>query len=365
MKLSDQRLDRRSNFLDALRAIAIIFVVLGHYFHKIFPGSGIGVGIFFALSGFLITKTLLEGEPKQTIFQFYIRRFMRIWPPYVVAIGLNYIAMCIGHNSQRGGLVSSLPGLLTFTRTPSIHEWGTAVFWTLYVEFWFYLTIPIIFLAVKQSSSRVIALIFICCGSTASLFYLSHHQALYDRLLHACPIDAVAWISLLFLGALVALAERRAAPVAISAGHFSKISCTCFLALLAIVLFMSSDDTTLIWPLECTLASAITAFWIWSWRRSTQDYQNSPVIFIGRISYSIYLIHTIPLDYVTQIPWPNVQFLADSKRWGIMVCAILAATVMHYLVEKPAMRLGRYLAKMRRTSAAPALATLPEQPTSA
>ena len=73
----------RVQFFDCLRAIAISVVVLAHYRHYVFPGGAIGVSIFFALSGYLITSILLA-EPVldwHSAWRFIVRRFLRVWPP--------------------------------------------------------------------------------------------------------------------------------------------------------------------------------------------------------------------------------------------------------------------------------------------
>lgn len=338
--------DTRSNFLDALRALAITLVVLAHWFPGKFPGASIGVSIFFALSGYLITKTLLDAEPRPSLRAFYVRRFMRIWPPYIVAIGLNFLAMLFDADHPfLNSFITAIPGYATFTTTPAIREMGTAVFWTLYIEFWFYLTIPLFLIAVRRQRARVIGLALIGCCSSGCLFYLSYHQALYAYLLHRGPINSVAWSTLLIFGSLVAIADQGLRATTIPSEAFSRISWLCFLLLLAIVFFASDSERTLVWPMEATIASAITAIWIFVWRRSHVDLANSPVIFIGRISYSIYLIHAIPLGFFNQIRWPETGALALSKTWAFITCIVLAATVMHYLIERPAMRLGRKLAK--------------------
>jgi peptidoglycan/LPS O-acetylase OafA/YrhL len=105
----------RSNFLDMLRAIAICFVVLGHNFHAVIPGSSIGVAVFFALSGYLITSIIIEEGKNHSIVAFYVRRFTRIWPPYVFAIAVNLLRMYLAQDPHREEFLRALPGYLTFT----------------------------------------------------------------------------------------------------------------------------------------------------------------------------------------------------------------------------------------------------------
>lgn len=142
--------------LDGIRAIAILIVFLSHAgLGKIIPG-GMGVTIFFFLSGYLITTLLRrEFEKNQSISlrKFYIRRVLRIWPNF-------YIVLCFGAVFTLFGL---LPGsikldpllgqIFHFTNYYSIFfgsegtTIGSGVFWSLAVEEHFYLLFPFIYLA--------------------------------------------------------------------------------------------------------------------------------------------------------------------------------------------------------------------------
>ena len=91
--------------LDSLRAIAVFLVIIWHWLGKSnglnnFPNGPMGVVIFFVLSGFLITRILLEGRNKiesagssKMIFfkNFYIRRSLRIFPLYYIVVGAFFI----------------------------------------------------------------------------------------------------------------------------------------------------------------------------------------------------------------------------------------------------------------------------------
>ena len=83
MKSSTYRPD-----IDGLRALAIIPVVLFHDFPEIFPGGFIGVDIFFVISGFLISSTILDGVSNQNFsFQdFYTKRIKRIFPALILVL---------------------------------------------------------------------------------------------------------------------------------------------------------------------------------------------------------------------------------------------------------------------------------------
>src|SRR3569833_1490493 len=87
--------DRRVPGLDGLRGAAIVMVVVSHYFGELEGGlhatmfGWIGVDIFFVLSGYLIGKLILDRRHHANFFSvFYVRRFCRIVPAYLVALAL-------------------------------------------------------------------------------------------------------------------------------------------------------------------------------------------------------------------------------------------------------------------------------------
>lgn len=95
--------------LDGLRAMAILMVIAFHYFHKI-PYFGaklgwLGVDLFFALSGFLITTILLGLKDKRDFFgTFYARRALRIFPPYYVCLAVLLAVSLAAHRPGSVGL---------------------------------------------------------------------------------------------------------------------------------------------------------------------------------------------------------------------------------------------------------------------
>mgnify|MGYP005810549261 CR=1 FL=1 len=338
---------KRSNFLDMLRALAIIFVVFSHYFHTEFPGASIGVSVFFALSGYLITQQLIQERRPigwSVIWRFWVRRFLRVYPAFFVAAMVNLLLMAVLHNPQLNEFVTALPGMLTFRGAPWLGM-GTGVFWTLNVEFWFYICVPIVVLVFGKGWRLFAALSALAVFSIAALFGLTSHLS------GVLPGGSFPWMNELIFGALAAVAielglfERFRTP---TAGQFHSVSWISFGVLLTICLFVSNDSRAVVWPLEATVASLVAAAWILTWARSDVDLAMSPLIFLGKISYSVYLVHAIPLDYFGRIYLPPIDFLALSKSWVVIAGAVICAMLMHYFIERPAMRFGRRLTRERK-----------------
>lgn len=151
--------------LDGIRAIAITLVFLSHVgFGSVVPG-GLGVTIFFFLSGFLIT-TILIRETLETgkikFSSFYLRRAMRLMPPLLAVLIFSIALLKLGFAKgelNKGALISQLLfyynyySYLGFGDSETVQ--GLEVLWSLSVEEHFYLVWPAIFLLVFQRRLRI------------------------------------------------------------------------------------------------------------------------------------------------------------------------------------------------------------------
>lgn len=150
------------NGLDHLRALAILFVFFFHYFiisggePKWLPEYAnfgwTGVDLFFVLSGFLISSQLflkIKQEQKISYKEFFLKRFFRIIPAYLVVVGIYFIFPVFREKE-------SLPPLwkfLTFTQNFGLNlkDFGTfSHCWSLCVEEHFYLFLPIILMVLQK-----------------------------------------------------------------------------------------------------------------------------------------------------------------------------------------------------------------------
>jgi peptidoglycan/LPS O-acetylase OafA/YrhL len=171
-------MDNRVPGLDALRGISILIVMIGHYnkdyyknelIHKITDGGGLGVIIFFAISGYLITTLLLKEAEKNgdiNLRAFYIRRILRIQPLaylYLICVLLANFFLNLdipAMNFILGFLfLKNISGL---NSTPDKVGNGLLVghYWSLAVEEQFYLLYPFILKAFK-TRYYIVALLLI------------------------------------------------------------------------------------------------------------------------------------------------------------------------------------------------------------
>ena len=157
--------------LDGLRALSISFVLLAHgTFGLVGPGpiaqmAHFGVRVFFVISGYLITSLLLEEEKKTgtiSLRTFYLRRTLRIFPPFYVFVGFVALGAALGwFELQRCDLLAAL----TYT-TNYHHErsWNLGHAWSLSVEEQFYLLWPFLMkvLGSARASRGALAAVVIC-----------------------------------------------------------------------------------------------------------------------------------------------------------------------------------------------------------
>jgi peptidoglycan/LPS O-acetylase OafA/YrhL len=337
-KLGHQRLE----FLDQLRAIAITTVMIDHYRVAWLPGGGIGVGIFFALSGFLIATILLD-EEKMTFkvaAAFLVRRFLRIYPAYLVAV-LLYLGLCfLLRPAEVKTVAADMPGLLTFLSLPS--SWvgyGIDVLWTLQVEMAFYCVVPLFMLLL----GRTAGLIALSVGLLACFF------AIYPVLSPLAHNPLLCWGGALALGSLLSVAWKAGLLDLLDAGGAR---------LLAILGILGISGLVFIPPLHP---------WLWHWEvfggslcgclmiAAFLAHAEMPVVpgaaFLGRISYSLYLLHGTIIDFELYPFWIGWLFLHFKVTipWApfgtFVLVAVAAATVSYYLIERPGIWVAKRLSR--------------------
>lgn len=321
----------RIEFFDWLRALAIGFVIVTHYQHNLLPGGAIGVPIFFCLSGYLITTILLNEKRLDwsSIWRFVARRFFRVYPAYVVAVLLNLVVMVYFGSDALGRYIEAIPRLLTFTFSHS--SWlgmGVGVFWTLRIEFWFYMLMPLVMVVLGRGRLFTVSMVALFVGLTIWRFV--HPENSYF----------MVWANNLLIGALVAITAHHLSLKCVGR-YYGAVSFACIAMLAMIAVFVPNTDRLVIWPLEALVACGITAIWVASYLGSSHALRIPIVAWFGRISYSVYLVHAIPLGYV--------------HGWKLKVIAlaisIAIAVILHRYIEKPFIALGRKLTKAKSIEA--------------
>lgn len=325
--------------LDGLRGVAIASVFIHHAFRV--KLLWMGVDLFFVLSGFLITGILFSGKDRpfgSYIGGFYARRARRILPPYAVLLVIT--AVIFGVSWLRHWYMYI--GAMNFFMPLGVQSPVTLqTLWSLAVEEQFYLLWPLAVYRLSREqlvwcSLALLVLAPILRYVCTPLF--SSHWAVYELLLFR--MDTLA------AGALIALlwptmrARLECAPKLqwIVAAGCCVISAAALLSVHYLRRHgLTTDSNT---PLgnfgvyESTLAIVASVFLMALIGIGKKLLSSWPLIWLGRISYSIYLIHLTAL-YLA--PGHN----SSASAIAAAVASVLYATLMWFLVEKPILRGGR------------------------
>jgi peptidoglycan/LPS O-acetylase OafA/YrhL len=335
--------------LDGWRAVAILAVVCTHTRwprpELAFLGRNgeLGVQLFFALSGFLITSRLLSEYDAQGAISwrsFYIRRVFRILPPaffllFVLAL-LGPLARILPIN--RSELVAAALFYRNYAHPAS---WYTGHFWSLAVEEHFYLLWPAVLCIVGVArgwrAALSLALLFLVWRHVDSHFnWIGHFNSRQTGNTHRSDYQMAG----LFLGCAAAFLWRnKTARSAIGKVSRSWLSLPLVLAALVLVRHpgtWTEDGIDVLMVLLPLVTIADSRGFV------SRLLRTELMQWIGRLSYSLYLWQQLFLPYY-DAPKGLVQRFPVN-----IVAAFAAAAFSYYLVERPAIAFGRRLAQKRR-----------------
>lgn len=353
--------DRRIPSLDGLRAISIALVLAGHLagtqYSPISRETGqfwnlgdFGVRVFFVISGFLITGLLLDEVARHgrvRLSRFYFRRTLRIFPPYYVFLAAMLAA-------SAAGLVQLAPddALRTFTYTSNYYDersWSVGHTWSLAVEEQFYLLWPAVLILAGVRRGLWIAAGVVLVVPFVRLFEFHFVPSLADGIDHhfETVADALA-VGCLLAGTRELLHRSAIYMRALASPLFVLVPAA------AVAGVLTHDHPNVSFLAGITLANvciALTIDWCvtFSDGRVGRLLNAAPLVFVGWISYSLYL---------WQQPFLNRSSSADVASFPLnLALAVACALVSYSLVERPALGVRRWL-EPRLFSSADAAATL-------
>jgi peptidoglycan/LPS O-acetylase OafA/YrhL len=331
----------RDTYYDYIRALAALLVLFGHKGKM--PGGFIGISIFFCLSGFLITRVLM-GLPDLSLAnlaKFIFRRWMRIFPLYLAAIIATYFLMREFRPDLLETFQAYLPGMLTFTSYPSMVGFSAAVFWTLHAEFWFYVIFPFVFAVCYRRNLMMPVAVALIAASMVAKASVGHVAAAAFT-----PWLTLVYLDQLMYGCICALLiSKRSGLIATFQSKWWFWG-----ALIINILvgkFAHYKEFDALWYFETSGAALLCAVAILHHAASPSDPKNNFIAWTGRISFSIYLVHGIVLDY---FPADKIPEKLDTPSFVFVVLALSALT--ERFIERPGIRLSKALAKFRPRAAA-------------
>jgi peptidoglycan/LPS O-acetylase OafA/YrhL len=326
--------------IDGMRAIAVLGVLLFHAGLPAFSGGYAGVDVFFVISGYLITRIILTAidAGEFSFVRFFINRVRRLFPALLATVGVSVIL---------GGLLFSAPAMKKLAEAAivsvlglsNIYFWSEAGYWdiesalkpllhiwSLSLEEQFYLVWPPLLLLASRAKDRrvariaLVATVGLASLLVAGLLSLHHPRATFFwmpwRAFEFMIGAAVIWLE-------IAIEPRgRLWPEIMAVGGLGLI----------LVPFVTYGDHTS-FPFPGALLPCIgTALLIWAGGacRTARLWTNRPMLFTGRISYSLYLVHWPLIIYYS---WWRFEALSGLERVGLVLGSFALALPLHRFVE--------------------------------
>ncbi|NKS63588.1 acyltransferase family protein [Rhodococcus hoagii] len=342
----------RYTHIDAMRAAAVMLVVLAHAGLGSYVPGGSGVTIFFSISGFIITFLVMRERDKTGGFgigSFYVRRFLKIFPPLILAILVPSLLY---------SLFNPIDWDAVLAQTFFYYNWykvdggadilpGTGVVWSLSIEEQFYIVFAIIWVALvryKYWRPVIIAISLFCVlYSTIARVLLFSAESSHDRIYYGSDtrLDGIAW------GILAACWYHSWLTRGSPETRVSRIAGKSAFAVVAVLLYVSSlvvrDEffrETFRYSVQSVAACMLIVYGLMSGTgRFRQIFDrvcaSRVVAVIGIASYSIYLAHLVVAllldDLLSGLPNALASFIAASVGVGVGIG-------MYYLIEVPVLK---------------------------
>lgn len=346
--------------LDGIRAICVLGVISYHMNDKwawSWLAGGLGVNVFFVLSGYLITMLALREERARgslSLSAFYVRRTLRIFPLYYLAV-LVYCGLMFATNwgsELRENFRNSLPYYLSYLQEipyaydviGANHPSPFAHSWSLGIEEKYYLLWPVLaFVLWKWEPAmrlRGTLLLLVLFAMTQSIGRLSPAIAEWRPEIVIYPYSNILWGCLLailleneswfrrlrFLGTPIGMILCLAAFVAAQLAYHP------FSGVFQEVVIIHAAATTAL------LASILTGGGPLAWVLRLR-----PAVYIGRISYGMYLFHGLGISAGEKLAGKGTGRLELAVLAFLLSAAatIATAAVLSIVLERPLIRVGR------------------------
>lgn len=352
--------------IDSLRALAVLAVIIYHVDVNYLPGGFLGVDLFFVLSGYLISSLIIKEYRKTgslNLYNFYIRRARRLLPAvyFMITVGLvvmvlfNEVLLRKSHLDAIFGYIYSSNWWYIFHKLDYFDSFGAQSpfkhLWSLAIEEQFYMIFPLLFLLVNRKKKSkdgtyklnknflyvILGLILVSLIAHILLFDINNISRIYFG------TDTRAFSLLVgVVGAILYPMERLHAKVTLQQNMVYSVVSLVSIATLITVMIYTSEYNTLLYRGGFLLVAILGLIVIISSGKQhtlmSRLLSFKPVVFIGKISYSLYLWHfpvLVLTTPVSEIGNPNIFFVILR-----IVLTFAVAIVSYVFVETPIRKLG-------------------------
>ena len=352
--------------IDSLRALAVLAVIIYHVDVNYLPGGFLGVDLFFVLSGYLISSLIIKEYRKTgslNLYNFYIRRARRLLPAvyFMITVGLvvmvlfNEVLLRKSHLDAIFGYIYSSNWWYIFHKLDYFDSFGAQSpfkhLWSLAIEEQFYMIFPLLFLLVNRKKKSkdgtyklnknflyvVLGLILVSLIAHILLFDINNISRIYFG------TDTRAFSLLVgVVGAILYPMERLHAKVTPQQNMIYSVVSLVSIATLITVMIYTSEYNTLLYRGGFLLVAILGLIVIISSGKQhtlmSRLLSFKPIVFIGKISYSLYLWHfpvLVLTTPVSEIGNPNIIFVILR-----VILTFILATASYVFVETPIRKLG-------------------------
>lgn len=343
----------RYGFIDSIRGIAACLVMLQHSLYE----SGIlgtpearnltsvifnwlelgetGVVSFFLVSGFVIPFTL---ERTSTFTLFWIHRALRIYPLYLTIFALTVFSRGGGEPKTVIVWFVNFASHILFLQEYLSQENFVAGSWTLSLELVWYIVIFCLFLVSLNKNTTAVVLLCVIVSSLAQLVCITSFHL---------PMGRLSMLLCCVLGLVCYRREQEAISARQFVALFGVLGLTIFINLY--VGFKLSPalvpSATFLMVINSWVLAAII-FFVPLFTQNSTIWRYPALSFLGRISYSIYLLHGIVIYFLLKIPLFGIPLII-----GTFAITILGSAFTYQVIELPPIRLGHSLhPRLKQTS---------------
>lgn len=343
--------------LDGLRFFAFLAVFVFHSLHNngsalirtIVSYGALGVQVFFVLSGFLIGRILIELREQRSVSlgerlrTFYIRRALRIFPLYYLALGLLLCLPLVGINEVGGSrhffwnaaYLTNLKMFLDGQGMGSISH-----FWSLAVEEHFYMIAPLLLLSVGIRPLSI-GLVSLWLGCAATRGWLAMNGPEFGEMLSPVQFDCLT------VGVAAAIVETKGSFLGVDRAQALRAALLCGIACVPVFALrhLASGPVLLFgaavehWLFSVATAGLVLLLWSASSPSLTRLMTFEPFTYLGKISYGLYVFHfpCLLLAYV----WLSPYMSHGTALWGLLLTVVLSVCSWR-LFESPINDLKRF-----------------------
>lgn len=352
--------------IDSLRALAVLAVIIYHIDVNYLPGGFLGVDLFFVLSGYLISSLIIK-EYKKTgtlnLYNFYMRRARRLLPAvyFMITVCLVFMVLFNGvllrksHLDAVFGYIYSSNWWYIFHKLNYFDSFGAQSpfkhLWSLAIEEQFYMLFPLIFLIFNRRKKEegkgpslnknflyiVLGLILISLITHILLFDINNINRIYFG------TDTRAFSLLVgVVGALLYPMDKLSNPTNSKENLAYSVVSIISISILITIMFYTTEYNTWLYRGGFLLVAVLGLIIIISSGKQhtfiSKALSFKPIVFIGKISYSLYLWHfpiIVLTTPVSEIGNPNLFYVTLR-----IILTFIVATLSYLVVETPIRKLG-------------------------